>query len=98
MWGRAISLLNRKMNYCVQNLFGPLTKSNNGMRNFEVCTDAFTKTFEYTRLFVLQTIVVLEVVLEKCVPKYGQVRTILRDQRRQLQIGNGYGPRGSCSA
>ena len=57
------------------------------MKNLVVCTDTFT----HVRLYAVgrpMMEAVLKVILDKYIPKYGQVKKILSDQGKQFQNKN----------
>ena len=63
---------------------GPLPRASRGIRNLVVCTDAFSK---HVRLYAIgqpTTAAILNVVLNKYMPKYGHVKKLLSDQGKQF--------------
>lgn len=63
---------------------GPLPRAARGLKNLVVITDAFTK---YVSLYPVgrpTTDAVLKVVLDKYVPKHGQIQKLLSDQGKQF--------------
>ncbi|MFP3031746.1 MAG: integrase, partial [Wolbachia sp.] len=63
---------------------GPLPRATRGLKNLVVVTDAFTK---YVSLYPVgrpTTNAVLKVILDKYVPKHGQIKKLLSDQGKQF--------------
>lgn len=64
---------------------GVLPRAGRGLRNLVVCTDAFTKHVSLYAIGRQTTDAVLNVILNKYIPKYGNVEKILTDQGKQFQ-------------
>ena len=69
------------MSYYVLIFLGPLPRAS---RDLVVCTDAFSKLVSLYAIGRPTTAAVLNVVLNKYIPKYGHVKKILSDQGKQF--------------
>ena len=63
---------------------GPLPRAARGMKNLVVCTDAFTKHVSLYAIGRPTTSAVVNIVLNKYMPKNGPIKKILSDQGKQF--------------
>lgn len=69
---------------CVDFL-GPLPRGTRRLKHLLVCTDAFTKIVRLYPVTRPTTKAVLNVIFNKYIPAYGQVKRVLSDQGKQFQ-------------
>ena len=63
---------------------GPLPRAARGMKNLVVCTDAFTKHVSLYAIGRPTTSAVINIIINKYIPKYGPIKELLSDQGKQF--------------
>ena len=84
------NIVARNKNYLVCiDFLGPLPRAARGMKKLVVCTDAFTKHVSLYAIGRPTTSAVVNIILNKYIPKYGPIKKYYRIRGNSLRTPNG---------